>query len=399
MFDFRIARARARRAALVGLTGSLALLSALPGAPIAAAQAAPTLSVGDVTVLEGGLAGAPIQRPRVAVFPVTVSGAHPTLTVDFATRDGLALSGKDYTEKHDTLTIDASEQVGFIRIPIRGDTVFEPDEDFFVDLSNSIFTITDSEGRGLIQNDDQVPSFSVNDATVTENDAGQTVDMVFTVSVSNAASEDMSVDFATANDTARGGLGVAFPPHDFDTKTGTLVFPAEIGQPQQVTVKVRGDDTHEGKETFFLNLSNAVNATIADGQGVGTITDDDNVPTLSIQDVSVAEGTGSNTTANVRATLSNPTTSAVTFTYSTSNGSALAGSDYQDVVNAPVTIPANRTTADLEVTVIGDAILEGNENLFVVIDNAVNANLGSSVAELTIKNDDRIVLPIPPIGR
>ena len=52
---------------------------------------------------------------------------------------------------------------------------------------------------------------------------------------------------------------------------------------------------------------------------------------------------------------------------------------------------------DVDVVVHGDALLESNENLFVVIDNAAGANLGNSVAELTIKNDDRIVLPIPPI--
>ena len=71
--------------------------------------------------------------------------------------------------------------------------------------------------------------------------------------------------------------------------SGTLTFAA--GQTTQtVTVPVNGDVLDEVDETFSVNLSSPVNATIADGQGLGTITDDDAPPTLSIDDVTVTEG-------------------------------------------------------------------------------------------------------------
>ena len=69
---------------------------------------------------------------------------------------------------------------------------------------------------------------------------------------------------------------------DFRGNDGTLTFPAETNATQQVRVKVKGDTIHEGDEQFFLNLNTPVNASILDGQGVGTIHDTDPVPTVSV---------------------------------------------------------------------------------------------------------------------
>ncbi len=143
---------------------------------------------------------------------------------------------------------------------------------------------------------------------------------------------------------------------------------------------------------FFVNLGGPINATIARGQGVVTILNDDDVPTLSISSASITEGDAGVTTAHLRVSLSNATSDAVKFDFDTANGSAREPSDY--VLNsgsksiAPGTLP---TTVDVQV--VGDRIPEPNEVLHVIISNPVNAVLGNAVGDLTIINDDLILLP------
>jgi len=118
-----------------------------------------------------------------------------------------------------------------------------------------------------------VPSISISDVTVTEGNTG-TVSAVFTVSLSTATSSVVTVNYGTADGTATAGS-------DYVATSGTLTF-APGTTTQLVSVTVNGDTAPEGDETFFVNLSNAVGATIADAQGVGTIRNDDSAPTGTI---------------------------------------------------------------------------------------------------------------------
>ena len=111
-----------------------------------------------------------------------------------------------------------------------------------------------------------VPALSINDVTVTEGNAG-TTNATFTVSLSASSSQQVTVNFATADDTA-------IQPGDYTSSSGTLTF-ASGETTKSITVSVNGDTADEADERFFVNLSGATNATISDGQGVGTITDDD----------------------------------------------------------------------------------------------------------------------------
>jgi hypothetical protein len=150
----------------------------------------------------------------------------------------------------------------------------EPNERFNVKLANATgnATIADATGVGTIVNDDQPviapPSrISVNDVSMAEGNAEQTA-FRFTVSLDQAQSAPLTVDFATAN-------GTATAPSDYAADAGTVAFgPGEIAK--TVTVLVNGDTRKEPNETFRVNLSNATgNATITDGQAVGTIANDD----------------------------------------------------------------------------------------------------------------------------
>ena len=111
------------------------------------------------------------------------------------------------------------------------------------------------------------PAISIGDVTLAEGNAGQTA-FVFTVSLSEASSREVSVKYGTANGTAKTGDG------DFVAKSGTLKFaPGETTK--TITVQINGDRRWELNEHFFVNLSGAKNATLADAQGVGTILNDE----------------------------------------------------------------------------------------------------------------------------
>src|SRR5262245_41813433 len=113
-------------------------------------------------------------------------------------------------------------------------------------------------------------SISISDVTLAEGSSGQTA-FVLTVSLSEASSKQVSVKYATANGTATAGSG------DFVGKSGTLMFaPGETSK--TITVRVNGDTSVEADEQFFVKLSAARNAVIADAQGVGTILNDDIPP-------------------------------------------------------------------------------------------------------------------------
>ena len=123
--------------------------------------------------------------------------------------------------------------------------------------------------------------------SVTEGDAG-TKTATFEVSLSAASGQTITTNFATSSGTATEGV-------DFEDATGALTF--EPGQTTKtIAVTVNGDTVFEANETYHVNLSAPTNASIADGSGLGTIANDDEAPTLAIDDVSKAEG-NSGTTA------------------------------------------------------------------------------------------------------
>ncbi len=115
-----------------------------------------------------------------------------------------------------------------------------------------------------------IPNFSINDITVNEGDA-ETASAIFTVTLNAALTQTATVDYATADDSATA-------PPDYAATSGTLTFnPGETTK--TITVVINNDAVEESQESFFVNLSNAVNATILDSQGIGAIAANDAVST------------------------------------------------------------------------------------------------------------------------
>ena len=117
-----------------------------------------------------------------------------------------------------------------------------------------------------------LPTLVVTNESASEGDGG-TKTMTFSVTLSAASNLVVTVKFATADESATAGS-------DYEAATGTLTFnPGETTK--TISVNITGDLTNEFDETLLLNLSEPTNAGIADGQGVGTITNDD-TPVLLI---------------------------------------------------------------------------------------------------------------------
>ncbi|MCH5375206.1 MAG: DNRLRE domain-containing protein, partial [Planctomycetes bacterium] len=343
--------------------------------------AAPLLSIGDATLAEGD------AGTTVATFDVTLSSASTqTVTVDYGTADGTAVAGADYQTSGGTLAFAPGQTVQSITVPVSGDALVELDETFSVNLSGAQnATIQDPQGLGTITNDD-LASLSIDNVTLAEGDAG-TTRFDFTVTLDSAVDAPLSVRYATADGSATTADG------DYASASGTLNFAGKAGEQQTVTVLVNGDSVVENDESFLVNLTNLSaggrSVTIADGQGIGTITNDDAspLPTLSIRGVSLAEGNSGITNARFDVVLSAASSDTVTVNFATADGTALAGEDYQSTTGT-LTFAPGQTIESISVPIVGDISVEKDEDFFVNLSGAQNATLLDPQAVGTIVNDD-----------
>src|SRR5262249_50330382 len=132
-----------------------------------------------------------------------------------------ATAGSDYTAASGVVTFAAGTTAKTVAVSVNGDTTFEPNETFFVNLTSPVnATLADAHGQATITNDDAAPLpwVSIGDATVAEGNSG-TTSAVFTVSLSAASTQSVTVQFATANGTATAGS-------DYVAASGTVTFPA-----------------------------------------------------------------------------------------------------------------------------------------------------------------------------
>jgi len=344
----------------------------------------PSLSIDDVQVNEGD------SGTATATFTVTLSApSGKTVTVNYATADGTAVNPGDYSSSSGLLTFDPGQTSKTVAVTVQGDTTNEANETFTVTLSSpGNATFTDDQGQGTIINDDGVPSLSINDVSVTEGDSG-TASATFTVTLSAASGQTVTVGYATAAGTATAG-------NDYSTSSGTLTFdPGEIDK--TITVTVNADTIDEDDETFFVNLSNPTNSFITDNQGLGTIADNDPLPSLSIDDVSLNEGYSGTTAASFTVSLSVASGRTVTVDYATANGTAAEPSDYAST-SGTLTFNPGQTTKTVTVSINGDAINEADETFFVNLSGPTNVVVSDGQGQGTIINDDALSLSIDDVS-
>lgn len=221
------------------------------------------------------------------------------------------------------------------------------------------------------------PTLAIAAASVEEGDSGQT-QVEFEVTLTPAATTEVTVDFATADDTA--------DSTDFVSASGQLTFAAGTTN-ATIAVDIIGDTSIEADEAFRVVLSNAVNAAIGAAEVAGTIVNDD-FPQLSIADATAAEGDSGVTTMTFAVTLDVVAIGDVTVDYVSSDVVAAAGDDYT-AVNSTLVIPEGDTSAAIAVDIVTDTLIEPDEQ-FVV--NLLNASANVEVLDDEgiglITNDD-----------
>jgi Calx-beta domain-containing protein len=151
---------------------------------------------------------------------------------------------------------------------------------------------------------------------------------------------------------------------------------------------VYGDTTYERGETVALNPSNPTNAPIGKAQAIGTISNDDLAPTVSVGDESISEGNSGTTVLHFPVSLTGTSEVDATFDWATADATATAGTDYV-AGSGTLTIPAGTTSGTVSVVVNGDVAYEPNETLSLTLTNPASATIGDGVALGTITNDDK----------
>jgi hypothetical protein len=217
------------------------------------------VSIYNASVVEGH-AGATSMN-----FTVTLSAPYDApVTVEYATADGSATAGSgDYQATSGSVTFDIGQTTQTISIPVNGDRLGEGDENFSVTLD----TRFNPEVWGTIVDDE--PRVSISDVTRSEGRNRKTTLFSFTVTLSAAYDQPVTMSFRTVDGTAKTSDG------DYIAKSGTLTFaPGETTK--TITIEVKGDSKKEANEAFFFDLFGlSSNALFTKNRGIGTILNDD----------------------------------------------------------------------------------------------------------------------------
>lgn len=329
-----------------------------------------------------------VTSPSIEVSIAEIAPAN--VTVDYNVTGGTAAGGGvDFTLAAGTATITAGQTTTTIPFTVINDENPETNETIVVTLSNPSANAelgANTVHTYTILDNDALRNISVNDAGLVENNGT----LQFTVSLDSASGSTITVDYATVNNTATSG-------NDYTTTGNTLTFtPGQTTKTVDVTIL--GDTMDEDNETFYLNLSNATNATIDDNQGVGTITDNDDQPNLTINDLSADELDEGTQNFQFTLTLSAASGKNVNVSnYATAAGTATAGEDFVPVSDA-LTFNPGETTKNVIVTVKGDFLVEDDENFFLNIAATTNATVTDNQGLFTIRDDDTAGITVTESG-
>ncbi len=224
------------------------------------------------------------------------------------------------------------------------------------------------------------PALSISDTTVVEGSTAE-----FIVTLSPTSSQTVTVDHTTVMGSAN--------PDDYSGQSNTLIF-APHATSRTIRVPTTDDNVFEGSENFTVKLSDPSGATLTDDVGIGTITDNEPFPMLSIGD---AEEVEEGETASFEVTLSPASARTVTVDYRTAGGTAVEGTDYESA-SGPLTFDAGTTRQTVEVQTIEDSDDEPNEAFTVRLTNPNGATLADDSGSGTIEDDDDSVSTLPTLS-
>ena len=342
---------------------------------VAFADDPPTASFSSATYSAG-------EADGTATITVSLSGTSAAqITVNYATSDGTATAGSDYTAASGTLTFAAGTTNQTFDVTITNDTTVEDSETVSLAISNPTnATLGTQSTATLTITDNDVPSVAFSSATYTVNEGSPSA--TITAELSVAGYSTITVNYAISSGSATAGS-------DYTTTSGTLTFAASVTS-QTFDVTITDDSSVEGSETVILTLSNATNASIG-GNNPATLTITDNdIPSISIASATYTIPENDPSAITIYVNLSEAGFSTITVNYATSDGTAIAGTDYT-ASSGTLTYNIGETQRTItNLPVINDSIAECvGETVIFTLSNPSNATLGSpSTSTITIQDDD-----------
>jgi hypothetical protein len=367
-----------------------------------------------------------------AVFNVTLShAASAPVTVNYATMNLVARSGIDYFATSGTLTFASGQTEGAVTVRVIGENTKENNETFRLRLSGATnATIADLEGIGTIIDDDTTPTMTMMSMPTSEGSnpaAAKTVSgsstttsgssllstqsfsltepldsptdpltdpldapaapllesemrrVVFTVMLTNPSEIPISVAYETVNGSAIAGL-------DYTPVLGLLAF-GEDETVKTIEVLVSPDMLHELNEAFTLKFSNPIEVIVPTDTVTGQIDDDDAAPTVGVSDVSVTEGHDGLTKAVFTVTMASASGKPEMVKYTTVDGTAVAGSDYEATSGYLIFEPGV-SELTVSVGIVGDKEIEKAETFQLLLAAASDAPVAKLAGAATIIDDD-----------
>ncbi|MBW6401494.1 M10 family metallopeptidase C-terminal domain-containing protein [Roseomonas sp. HJA6] len=341
------------------------------------------LFVSDATVIEGdsgaGQAAFELRLSRPATTPMTFT---------YATKDGSATAGQDYTATKGTVVFGVGESSKTVTVAVSGDNAMEVTEAFFLAVTPSGNALAGATGTATILDDDAggAPVVSLAGGVLTEISPGYGT-LIYTLTLSEASAAPVSVQYRAMGGTALTGDDYA------DTGVRTVTFAA--GQTvKTIDIQVKTDALDEIDESVVVEVFNPTGGAALEGgqpslRAIGTILDDDGAGSnlaLFVSDPKVIEGDAGKTKVVFELHLSQPATASMTFTYATQDGSAVAGQDYTAKTGS-VTFAAGQQTAFVTIDVVGNAVAENNESFFLTVKPS-SAAVAGTTGMATILDDD-----------
>jgi hypothetical protein len=233
--------------------------------------------------------------------------------------------------------------------------------------------------------DNDSASLAISDVSAAEGNAGST-NFTFNVTFTGNVAGAFTVPVSSLDGTAMAGSDYTAIPG------GTLLnFTGASGQVQPVTVSVQGDTIVEANEGFTVTLGAPSNPliTLSDGSGAGGIINDDSA-NVAIDSLIQAEGDSGSSTFTFTVTLTGDVQDGFTLPYQTTDGTALAGSDYTAASGTLSFTGSNGQTRNILVAVAGDTTVEADEDFFVDLGaaSAAGVSVSPSRGTATVINDD-----------
>ena len=364
-----------RRAAPANLAWDLRIAPASPGGDVTLSMASGATAPGGRAVTPGSPATVPGQSLSVAdataaeggtaSFAVTLDrGATGTVTVDYATADGTAAAGSDYTATSGTLTFATGESSKTVAVPVLADSEAEAEETFTLTLSNASGAgLADASATATIEASAAAAALTASFTSVPagHNGTAFTAGLEFSEEIDDLGFEWVRDTFVAASG---GAVEVA----------SRRAAPANLAWDIRVAPTSPGDD---------VTLSMASGTTAPDGRAIvpGSPA---TVPgqSLSVADARAAEGG----TASFAVTLDRGATGTVTVEYATANGTATAGSDYT-ATSGTLTFAAGESSKTVAVALLTDSEAESDETFTLTLSNPSGAALADASATGTVEDD------------